>query len=222
MSIKENKVCLYIFTHNKTGLKYFGKTKRCFTIESLLKYGGSGKYWKYHLKKHGKDISVEIYGIYDINEVEEIAINFSKENDIVNAINESGNRIGKKVWANEKYENGLDGGFSGKDSHRKSLSKRMKEQNKSEIFRKKFSEAKKGHLAPKALTIEIYDENNKLQNTCIGNFKAVCINENYPFAPLRASYQNGGKRIFNTNKSYKESISRKEDHFKGWYAIKIE
>jgi len=104
----ENKVTLYIATHNKTGLKYFGKTTRYFTEEDLQsKYHGSGKYWKRHLKKHGDDVTMKIYGIYDIAEVEDIALRFSEENNIVKLLNEEG----KKVWANEKLENGLDGGF---------------------------------------------------------------------------------------------------------------
>lgn len=102
----ENKVCLYIFTHNITGLKYFGKTTRYFNEEKLLKYGGSGTYWENHKKVHGNYLSVEIYGIYNINEVKEVALKFSKDNNIVKAINESG----KKIWANLKLENGLDGG----------------------------------------------------------------------------------------------------------------
>jgi len=106
----KNMVCLYIFTHNITGLKYFGKTTLHFTIESLLKYKGSGKYWNSHLKIHGNDLSVEIYGIFHKDEVKEIALQFSKENDIVKSLNESGDRKNKKVWANEKDENGLDGG----------------------------------------------------------------------------------------------------------------
>lgn len=37
---------LYIKTHNKTGLKYFGKT----TSNDPYKYKGSGSYWLDHLK----------------------------------------------------------------------------------------------------------------------------------------------------------------------------
>jgi len=123
---KENQlVCLYIFTHNKTGLKYFGKTINSFTKEKLLKYGGSGVYWNNHLKVHGRDISVEIYGIYKISEVREIALKFSKDNNIVKALNESGERKGKKVWANEVPEDGInDGGCS--EKNRQMLSERMK------------------------------------------------------------------------------------------------
>ncbi len=104
-----NMVCLYIFTHNITGLKYFGKTINSFTKKDLLRYGGSGVYWNHHLNIHGKNLSVEIYGIYKISEVKEIALKFSKDNDIVKAVNESGERKGKKVWANIEPEDGLSG-----------------------------------------------------------------------------------------------------------------
>jgi len=102
----ENMVTLYIGTHNTTGLKYFGKSAVNFNIQDLLKYGGSGKYWRNHLKKHGKDISMEIYGIFHKDEVKEIALKFSKDNNIVKALNENG----KKIWANLEPENGLNGG----------------------------------------------------------------------------------------------------------------
>jgi hypothetical protein len=87
---------LYVKTHNITGLKYFGKT-----TTNRKRYRGSGTYWLRHLKKHGYDISTEIIG-YFINQEEctNFAINFSIENDIVNS----------RLWANERLENGLDGG----------------------------------------------------------------------------------------------------------------
>ena len=55
---------LYIKTHNKTGLRYFGKT-----TNNPFQYKGSGKHWLAHIKKHGNDISTEILGYYtDVNE----------------------------------------------------------------------------------------------------------------------------------------------------------
>jgi hypothetical protein len=48
-------IYLYVKTHNKTGLKYLGKTtKNPFT------YLGSGVDWKTHLKEHGEDHSTEV------------------------------------------------------------------------------------------------------------------------------------------------------------------
>lgn len=87
---------LYVKTHNMTGLKYFGKTTTTRT-----RYRGSGSYWVRHIKKHGYDVTTEIIGYFiDQNECMNFAINFSIENDIVNS----------RLWANERIENGLDGG----------------------------------------------------------------------------------------------------------------
>jgi len=128
-------VCLYIFTHNKTGLKYFGKTINSFNEEELLKYGGSGVYWNDHIKKHGKDISVEIYGIYKISGVKEIALKFSEDNNIVEAINENGERKGKKVWANLEYETGLCHIQKGHKWSKESINKRTKSKKGIKFFR---------------------------------------------------------------------------------------
>jgi len=97
---KMQKVTLYIAIHNKTGKKYFGKTAKYFSEKDLQKYyHGSGVYWKNHLKKYGDDVTMKIYKICNINEVEKEALRFSKENDIINS----------NEWANLKFENGLDG-----------------------------------------------------------------------------------------------------------------
>lgn len=90
-------VTLYIKTHNKTGLKYFGKT-----TQDPFKYKGSGIYWKRHIEKYGYDVNTEILGTF-VNKSEELvekALKFSKDNNIVKS----------KQWANLKPENGLDGG----------------------------------------------------------------------------------------------------------------
>ncbi len=96
-----NKVTLYIATHNVTGLKYFGKTTRYFTEESLQeKYHGSGTYWKRHLKKHSDDVTMEIYKVCSLDNVQKIALEFSKEYNIKESSD----------WANMRDEDGLRGG----------------------------------------------------------------------------------------------------------------
>lgn len=90
---------LYVKEHNQTKLKYFGKT----TQEDPFKYKGSGKYWKRHLKIHGNDVSTKIIGYYtDANECNNKALNFSKDNNIIN----------NKEWANFREEDGFSGGNS--------------------------------------------------------------------------------------------------------------
>jgi len=99
---------LYIKQHNKTGLKYFGKT-----ILDPINYNGSGKHWKRHLKKHGADIVTSWCKLFtDIDELVNYAINFSIENRIVESPD----------WANLIIENGLDGGGSPSIETRKKIS----------------------------------------------------------------------------------------------------
>lgn len=90
---------LYIKQHSITGLKYFGKT----TKENPTEYIGSGIHWKRHIKKHGQEhIKTLWYHLFtDEKEMIEYALNFSKENNIVES----------EQWANLKEENGLDGGM---------------------------------------------------------------------------------------------------------------
>lgn len=90
---------LYIKTHNKTGLKYFGKT-----VKDPYKYGGSGVYWRKHLKKYGDDVTTEIYGYYnDASLCKQAAIDFSLQHNIVES----------ETWANLRIEE-LDGGDASK------------------------------------------------------------------------------------------------------------
>jgi hypothetical protein len=85
---------LYIKQHNQTGLKYFGKTTRV----DPEKYLGSGKYWKLHLAKHGKDISTIWLQLFtDKDALTEYARQFSIVNNIVES----------SEWANLIPEDGV-------------------------------------------------------------------------------------------------------------------
>lgn len=89
---------LYIKTHNKTGLKYLGQTKR----KDPHKYPGSGKYWQSHLKTHGKDYTTEIlHECQSVDELREKGLHYSQLWDVVKS----------NDWANLKEESG-EGGFS--------------------------------------------------------------------------------------------------------------
>jgi len=93
-------IYLYIKTHNKTGLKYFGKTEK----KDPFKYLGSGKLWRQHLSKFGEDITTEIFGcFYDRDECYKAAVEFSHKNNIVESTD----------WANLRIEE-LDGGDTSK------------------------------------------------------------------------------------------------------------
>lgn len=87
---------LYIKQHNKTGLKYFGKT-----VRDPHKYKGSGKYWLRHLKIYGNDVSTIWCQLFETKDhLNEYAIAFSMNNSIVES----------KEWANLIIEDGLGGG----------------------------------------------------------------------------------------------------------------
>ena len=88
---------LYIKQHNITGLKYFGKTVK----DDPVKYKGSGKHWTRHIEKYGNNVTTIWYQRFDDKQaLTEYAINFSKNNNIVES----------KEWANLKDEDGLWGG----------------------------------------------------------------------------------------------------------------
>lgn len=99
---------LYIATHNKTGMKYFGKTNRFHTEEELQKYyRGSCIGWREHLQESGDDVTMEVYYQSDFKEeIKSVALFYSPLFDIANS----------PIYLNRKTE---DGGDSGVGSSRK-------------------------------------------------------------------------------------------------------
>ena len=90
-------IYLYVKTHNKTGLKYLGKTKS----KDPFKYKGSGKRWVNHIRKHGYDVTTEILlATENEEELKETGIFFSNIFNVVES----------KNWANLKIEQ-ADGGW---------------------------------------------------------------------------------------------------------------
>jgi hypothetical protein len=59
---------LMIKTHQITGLKYLCKRVTTSDVKAIS-YKGSGKYWKNHLKVHGKNINTEILEKYELNKL---------------------------------------------------------------------------------------------------------------------------------------------------------
>lgn len=96
-------IYLYVKTHNKTGLKYLGKTSQ----PNPFAYKGSGKYWRLHLKKHGNDVSTEIlFESNDNDEIKRVGLYYSHLWNIVDS----------NDWANLKPESGDGGGFGAQNS----------------------------------------------------------------------------------------------------------
>ena len=99
---------LYIKTHNKTGLKYLGKTNRV----DYHSYPGSGVRWKRHLNKHGCDYTTTILlATNDKEDLKETGLFFSKLFNIVKS----------KEWANFQDEkgDGVSSEFATEENHRR-------------------------------------------------------------------------------------------------------
>lgn len=92
---------LYVKTHEITGLKYLG-----YTSYDPLRYSGSGKDWKIHLKKHGKLINTEILlQSEQWNDIVYWGRYYSDLWQVTSAQDDFGNRI----WANRIPETGGGG-----------------------------------------------------------------------------------------------------------------
>lgn len=105
-------IYLYVKTHNKTGLKYLGKTT--FDPET---YKGSGKYWKRHIQTHGYNVTTDI--IYETdcpNDLKSKGLYYSQLWNIVDS----------NEWANLKPEDGDGGTHIVSEKQKKQQSEKMK------------------------------------------------------------------------------------------------
>jgi hypothetical protein len=99
-------IYLYVKTHNKTGLKYLGKT----ISNDPYSYQGSGTVWKRHIKKHGYDVTTEILlQTTDPKELKEVGIYYSnlwnivESKDFANIVPEMGDG-GAQLWTAESRQ----------------------------------------------------------------------------------------------------------------------
>ena len=122
---------LYIKRHAVTGKLYFGKTIRSHA--DMMRYKGSGKYWKDHIKKHGKHHVETIWYClyYTVEELVEFALMFSHQDNITES----------EDWANLDYENGLKGGCPSAATRAKtSITKRNKTPEANDAASAKYAE----------------------------------------------------------------------------------
>lgn len=133
------KIYLYLKTHNKTGLKYLGKT----TSNDPHSYKGSGKVWRRHIKKHGYDVTTEIlFETTDPIELKEIGTYYSKLWNIAES----------KEFANIVIESGDGGAMPWTSESRQKLSKTNKGKKHTEEAKKNYSAAQRkqaAHLSKK-------------------------------------------------------------------------
>lgn len=126
-------IYLYVKTHNKTGLKYLGKTKK----SDPHSYLGSGPDWRAHLKEHGIDYTTEI--IRECQTKEELnqwGRYYSNLWDVANSPN----------WANRIPETGGGGGREISQATREKIRQSLIGKPFSKERRNKISESGKGRI----------------------------------------------------------------------------
>lgn len=136
MSKKFVPTWLYVKVHNKTGLKYLGKT-----IQDPYKYSGSGVHWAAHIKKHGNDVTTTWAYLYtDPTLLEQEALFFSKVLDVVSSTD----------WANKIIEDGATGGktYIRTKDHNLKMSQKTKGKRMPSGFSEKVRQAKLGVKRP--------------------------------------------------------------------------
>lgn len=190
---------LYVKKHSKTGLLYFGKTTR----KDVVKYLGSGKYWKKHLAKHGNEHveTIWISEAFDNPEkLKDFSLLFSELFDIENS----------EKWANLREENGLDGAPKGiKVSENNNFKTRNPSgsgdknpffgKKHSEEQKQKWSENKKGSLNPN------YDGKAFTEETIKKLKKPKQRKENYKGSPGKITcIDKSGKAVQITTDMYNE------------------
>ena len=103
-------IYLYLKTHNKTGLKYLGKTE-----QDPFEYRGSGYRWQRHLKKHGNDVRTEILlETTDKEEIKRMGLYYSNLWNVVDS----------KEFANIVPESGNSGDTSSSPKYKESIKSR--------------------------------------------------------------------------------------------------
>lgn len=239
-------IYLYIKTHNKTGLKYFGKTEK----SDVAKYKGSGSYWQKHIKKHRYDVTTRIYFAHDDIELcRTIALKFSIDYNIeyseewanlqvenITCAGNKGNRNGMfgrthAIEAKAKISkintsmlvavnaNGEKFKISNTDERYLSgeLIAESKGRKASNETKAKLSESKQGCLNSKAKKIGIYNSDNELVYYCHGNFAKTILEHNLPNRKLNWSLANNGAKIYSTSRSLKMMPIEYIDYI-GWSA----
>ena len=167
-------IYLYIKTHNKTGLKYLGKT----TAKDPQNYRGSGKRWKNHINKYGYDVTTEIiFQTEDLQELIEKGLYYSELYDVVKS----------DSWANLKEERG-DGGWEFVNSDEQVLalrSERMSGSNNimynssrfgelNPFYQKTHSHESKQLISKNKFRVKLGQQTEEHKNKRLG--KTVCPN----------------------------------------------
>lgn len=134
--VNNTPIYLYLKTHNKTNLKYLG-----MTTQDPFTYGGSGVYWKKHIKKYGNDVSTEILQICETyDQLTEYGKYYSELWDIVEST-----EFANLVPELGENSSGMKNKFHTEET-KLSISKSLQGHSVSQISRKKLSNSLKGNV----------------------------------------------------------------------------
>jgi hypothetical protein len=114
------KTYLYLKTHNKTGLKYLGKT-----VTDPYTYLGSGKRWQRHLAKHGNDITTEV--LLETEDPQELAKTGLYYSNLWNIVEDQG-------FANMRPETGDGGDTSNCEAYKEGIKIRDTSGSKNSMY----------------------------------------------------------------------------------------
>ena len=173
-------IYLYIKTHNKTGLKYLGKT----TNKNPYSYQGSGTYWKRHINTHGYDVTTQILLMTESKtEIKETGIFFSKLWNVVES----------NDWANLKEEAG-DGGYYPNNSFKSGEVQRRIQYNRVKNGTHNLLSKNRSFEHPRTNKPNIATRNRNLsdENAFRGNVPCVDITGNSIMVPKQIYYNQLG------------------------------
>lgn len=180
-------IYLYLKTHNKTGLKYLGKT----ISDNPYDYQGSGKLWKRHINKHGYDVTTEILAESEDKEViKNLGIYYSnlwnvvENNTFANLVPEMGDG-GAQIWSKESREK---------------VSRSLKGYKHSEETKRKYSKAQKKNAKKTSQKMKEYlsdtDNYKKRCDQLASTWKNPTRRENHSKLFSSLKWCNDGKRNY--------------------------
>jgi len=189
-------IYLYLKIHNKTGMKYLGKT----VSNDPYRYPGSGKVWKRHISKHGYDVkTIILLASEDPAEIIETGLFFSKIFGVVKS----------KEFANLMEESGDGGDTFTYNENKEIIRKKLSNTSTGRIHSNKTKEKISNSLSSKDLS---YSGKN-IKNSALfsGKKHSAETIEKIKKSNKRGCSENLEKKT-PSGKSYNKGILKTEEH----------
>jgi hypothetical protein len=191
-------IYLYLKVHNKTGMKYLGKT----VSSTPDKYTGSGKLWKRHISKHGYDVSTHILLASECpTEIKETGIFFSKLFGVVKS----------KEFANLTEERGDGGDTFTSNINKEKIRKKLSIKGTGRICSNRTKEKIKNRL--NSVDRSYSGSDTKNNNTFGGKSHTEEAKQKSSLSNRRFRSENSRKNKIK-KKSYNKDIPKTEEHKK--------